>query len=372
MLAVVIFIGSVFAVAQGLTYPLLSFILERQGIPPAVIGLNAAMLPLGIVASAPLLPRLARRFGAGNLAIAAALVLAAMLTVIGIWRDVAIWFPARFAMGVAVGCLFVCSEMWVNLLAAPERRGRVLGIFSSALSAGFALGPSIIVLTGTRGWPPFAVGVATFLATAMILFAARRGLPDLHGEGSVSIAKFLPMAPMLLFTVGIVAAFDQAALSLLPTYGRSFGVGEAAMSTALSVLILGNILFQVPIGWLADRWSRRGTAILLCALTVLGAALLPWAIQSTFATLALFFVWGSTAWGVYTLALIELGDRFKGAALLSGNAAFSIMWGIGGMLGPSAFGTAMSGFGPNGLPLMLGASYLVLILARGLRGNVAA
>jgi hypothetical protein len=33
---------TVFAVAQGLTYPLLSFILERQGTTPGLIGLSAA------------------------------------------------------------------------------------------------------------------------------------------------------------------------------------------------------------------------------------------------------------------------------------------------------------------------------------------
>lgn len=38
---------TVFAVAQGLTYPLLSFILERQGTTPGLIGLSAAMKPLG-------------------------------------------------------------------------------------------------------------------------------------------------------------------------------------------------------------------------------------------------------------------------------------------------------------------------------------
>jgi hypothetical protein len=44
---------TVFAVAQGLTYPLLSFILERQGTTPALIGLSAAMTPLGFIVSAP-------------------------------------------------------------------------------------------------------------------------------------------------------------------------------------------------------------------------------------------------------------------------------------------------------------------------------
>ena len=44
---------TVFAVAQGLTYPLLSFILERQGTTPGLIGLSAAMTPLGFLYPRP-------------------------------------------------------------------------------------------------------------------------------------------------------------------------------------------------------------------------------------------------------------------------------------------------------------------------------
>lgn len=47
---------SVFAIAQGLSYPLLSFILQRQGVSPALIGLSAAMTPVGFIVSSPLIP----------------------------------------------------------------------------------------------------------------------------------------------------------------------------------------------------------------------------------------------------------------------------------------------------------------------------
>jgi MFS family permease len=370
---VVILMASVFAMAQGLSYPLLAFILERQGVPPVLIGLNTAMTPLGIIASSPLIPPLARRIGAGRLALGSALVLAVLLAIVGAWQSLAVWFPARFLLGFAVNGLFVTSETWVNLLAPPERRGRLLGIYASALAAGFALGPFALTVTGTEGWPPFLVGVAVFLATSLILFLARKSLPPIHGDGEAgSIRAFLPLAPFLLVSVATVAAFDQASLALLPPYGGSFAVDERSMATAIGILIVGNILFQVPIGWLADRWSRRGTTYLLCTLTALGAALLPLAIGTGWATFALFFFWGSAAFGVYTIALVELGERFSGSVLLAGNAAFSSMWGIGGMIGPPLVGTAMTLLGPHGLPLVLGGLYLLLMLLGLARGSPAA
>jgi hypothetical protein len=82
-LAGVITTVSVFAIAQGLTYPLLSFILERQGTSSALIGLSAAMTPSGMIAAAPLIPSLARRFGAGATALTCAGLSAALLAMIG-------------------------------------------------------------------------------------------------------------------------------------------------------------------------------------------------------------------------------------------------------------------------------------------------
>ncbi|TIT97300.1 MAG: MFS transporter, partial [Mesorhizobium sp.] len=127
---------SVFAIAQGLSYPLLSFILQRQGVSPAVIGLSAAMTPVGFILSSPLIPGLARRFGAGRTALTCAVLSALVLALIGWTQDVYFWFPLRFLIGVVTNPLYVLSEIWVIALAPPSRRGRVMGIYSTIISAG--------------------------------------------------------------------------------------------------------------------------------------------------------------------------------------------------------------------------------------------
>ncbi|RUU50399.1 MFS transporter, partial [Mesorhizobium sp. M2C.T.Ca.TU.002.02.1.1] len=149
---------SVFAIAQGLSYPLLSFILQRQGVSPAVIGLSAAMTPVGFILSSPLIPGLARRFGAGRTALTCAALSALVLALIGWTQNVYLWFPLRFLIGVVTNPLYVLSEIWVIALAPPSRRGRVMGIYSTIISAGFATGPFCLLAVGTEGWPPFLVG----------------------------------------------------------------------------------------------------------------------------------------------------------------------------------------------------------------------
>jgi len=47
---------------------------------------------------------------------------------------------------------------------------------------------------------------------------------------------------------------------------------------------------------------------------------------------------GSTGYGVYTVSLTSLGDRFNGQELINGSAAFAIVWGIGALFGSVAGG----------------------------------
>jgi hypothetical protein len=68
---------AMFGAAQGLSYPLFTLIMQRQGLSPALIGTSAAMMPLGLILSASFVPWAVRRFGARNLAVACALIGAA-------------------------------------------------------------------------------------------------------------------------------------------------------------------------------------------------------------------------------------------------------------------------------------------------------
>ncbi len=154
---------SVFAIAQGLSYPLLSFVLQSQGVSPAMIGLSAAMTPIGFIVSAPMVPWLARRFGSARTALTCAGLSALTLLLVGWTYDLYAWFPLRFLIGVVTNPLYVLSETWVIAMAPPGRRGRIMGIYATVISLGFAAGPLCLLAVGTEGWPPFLVGICAFV-----------------------------------------------------------------------------------------------------------------------------------------------------------------------------------------------------------------
>jgi len=239
-----------------------------------------------------------------------------------------------------------------------------MGIYTSIISGGFALGPFILIMVGTQGWPPFLVAVAAFLICSFAVLAVLSRLPSLdEGGEKASIRQFIPLAPVLLFAVFVTAVLEQVSLSLLPVYGLSHGIGEREMAALLGVLIAGNVALQVPFGLAAERWSAR-VVLIACALaTALGCLLIPFLIGTPLIW-PLIFLWGATSFGIYTAALVAFGAQFSGAMLVAGNAAFALLWGIGGIAGPPAAGAAMDLIGVQGLPLVLGIMCLALALAR--------
>ena len=360
-------IMGVFAITMGLTYPLLSLVLESKGVEPWLIGLNAAMTPVGIILSAPLIPAVAGRFGAWRMSVFFLIATAATLLLLGAFQSLAAWFVLRFLLGVFIDGLFVISETWINQMATRATRGRIMGLYTTVLASGFAIGPITVGLTGSSGWLPFLIGATAPILVLPLLLGVRGRVPEFGRDDEASILSFLPHAPLLLMAVGIMALFDSAALSLMPIYGLERGLSENTAATAVGVLVAGNVLFQYPIGWAADRVHRRLLMVVCAGMTVVGAIALPYAFASEWLLWPLLFFWGAMAFGIYPVAMAELGDRFTGSMLLAGNASFAMMWGMGGIIGAPVTGGAMQFMGPNGLPVTLGvcyAAFLLLLLVR--------
>jgi len=355
---------SVFAMAQGLTYPLLSFILERQGIPSGLIGLSAAMTPTGFIVSAPFIPALSRRFGAIRLAIFCSILAALSLIAIAAIQNIWAWMPLRFLLGFFANPLYVISETWLLAITPASRRGRIMGLYSSIVSGGFAIGPLSLGLAGTEGWPPFLIGIAAFLACGLIVLAVTPRLPDMPREGeATSVGGFFKLAPLLLFAVFVAAGFEQILLALFAVYGAALDSAEQRIASLITCFIAGNAMLQIVLGRIAENLGSRRT-LLRCVLACLAGCLLLPVVFDTWLIWPLVFIWGGVSFGIYTLSLIQLGERFTGQSLIAGNAAFALVWGLGGIVGSPATGMAMQMIGPQGLPLSLGllSGLLVVVL----------
>ena len=360
-LAAIIASISVFAFTLGLSSPILALILEAQGISNSLIGVNSAMTAVGILVSAPFMPPLTRRLGIVRFMLLCMVMCAVLLLVLRALPNVYLWFPLRVVLGFAINGLFVLSETWINEIADNHNRGRLIGLYVTALAAAFAVGPLLIPIFGSQSWIPFVIAAATISLAALPLLAVRRLAPSFEAAGSAGIVAFFRLAPTLLAGTFLTAFIDAAALSLLPVYSMRLGLGEAVAGLMVAALVFGNVIFQFPLGWLGDHMNRYRLLVICGLFGMAGAALLP-ALSAGPGRWPLLFVWGGMTYGIYALSLTLLGERYRGTDLVAGNAAFAVMWGVGGILGPLAGGSAMDAMGPQGLPLAMAAACLLFVV----------
>ncbi len=355
-------IGSMVVVnlVYGLTLPLLSLVLDAQGVSKTIIGLSIVAQACAGVVIAPFVPRLIVHLGGARCMQYATVVAATTLIILGLVQNVYAWFPLRFILGAAAAILWSASEAVINELAEDSRRGRIIGIYGAAGSAGFALGPLILVVTGTDSLLPFLV-TATFVVLA--------GLPlfwvhDTGGDesaqetGLLQIFRIVPYIMLLNFTF---AAAIESFLAFFPLYGIHIGIGEAASLSLITVLALGGVLLQVPLGWLADHVDRHRMLLVCILLTMTGFACMSMFVSKPVIGPALLFGIGGSESMMYTLGIVLLGQRFRGAELAAASVLFTGMWAAGTMVGPLFVGAGMDLFGNASMPYLIAALYVAYL-----------
>lgn len=356
-------------VAIGLSFPLLSFLLEQRQYSSSLIGANTAMAGIASIAAVPFINPFARRVGLVNTLCLAAIVAAVSLVCFYLYPSIWVWFGLRVTFHGAITASFVLSEFWINSSVPERQRGFVLGIYATVLSLGFAAGPALLALLGTNGAMPFVIGALVIIVSTLPSLAAKRHQPSLVAEPqSRSVLRYVALVPLASAAAFIFGAVEQSGLALFPVYGARTGYDETQIALLLTVLAFGNVALQIPLGLASDRMRDRRPLLFGCAaIGALGTAILPIAVDWPTALTLGIFIWGGVTAGMYTIGLAHLGSRLSGPDLAQANAAFVLCYAVGMVIGPYLAGTVMDLSGAHGFAYTLFglfATYLVLVGAR--------
>lgn len=326
-----------------------------------VIGINTGIYYLGIALAATLVPGFMRRWGRGCLV---AGMTASGLTVAALpWSgSLAVWLLLRLANGVAGAMSLIPLETFVNRHSPPDQRARNFGYYAFSVALGWALG-NLIGLQMYSEMPRLALvvgGLVSVLAGA-VLWAAR----DWPAEPPAEPRRHSPLAFRANF-LSFGSAWSQGFLeggmvAFLAMYLLFLGLADTEVSWLTSAIMIGVILFQVPVAWLADRLGRTAVLLGCYAVTAVGLAFLPWcAAASGWLRFWLFLV-GACSGAFYPLGLAILGERLPGARLARANAWYLAINCCGSLVGPVVSGRVMDLWGQPAI-FVAGAAAVVFVL----------
>jgi DHA1 family multidrug resistance protein-like MFS transporter len=280
------------------------------------------------------------------------------LMIIGFSPHFSIWvfLGARFLCGIGFAFIGPVLPAAIGDLTKIEYRGKVIGVYSSVVAGGTALGPLLAGFLANEWWDIyFMLSGMAFISLILIWFVlgnvnqpkkidthiARQVFSDLKEVSASKGVLALAAAGFLGFLGFIgVQSFLSDTLSLPPLYLNSDSIG-IILSIAGAVVIFLAPLF----GYLTDRWGRKRIAYVGIAASASSLILLflSQGFSEFLISNAVYGVASNLFWLPLTAFSVELTPRLRGA----GSSLFNSARYFGYALAPYLLAPVYEGWATN-------------------------
>lgn len=360
---------SIAGMSQGLTLPLLSVMLEQDGISSLANGFNAAGLYIGILIASPFMEWPLRRLGYRSTILIGLCVVTASTLLLPVFRGFAIWFILRLLLGIGDMALHYAAQMWVTALAPVERRGRDMSIYGFAYGAGFSIGPLGMLLVDFGVWVPF-LAISVFYATAfLMLFRLQNAFPLPAEAGTKGQNRYLHVLRLgwLALIPPFLYGYMESALNVnFPVYAVRNGISLDWVSLILPSFVIGSLVLQMPLGRWSDKVGRKKVMMLCAATGAICFLLLPLVSSNIPALMAMLAVAGATVGSFYTLGLAYAADILPPGLISTAGAIASINFGVANILAPNVNGYFLSTASPGLMFSVLGGMLALFVVSASL------
>lgn len=374
----------------GIIAPILPLYVETFSASGLMIGIIMGAFSLSRGLLGPFVGRLSDRIGRKRFILAGLGIFAVVSLCYSLAGNVWQLILVRILQGAASVMVTPIAQGYVGDITPIGKEGRMMNLFYSSMFIGVGLGPLLGgVLTDLWSYHAAFAGMGILSALSLLLIAVT--LPTDHGQ-----AKRLPeeQRPRSIIPLRQIAKNDavKAILAYVATRGfwrqgfntfyplfavSMLGWSASDVGYIMSGYFIAGGLFQIPFGFLADRWPRNPQIILGSFAAPLMLLLIPF-MRSFAGVMAVVFSIGMlSAFSRASILAIrtELG-RTHGMATLAGlhGSAFA----SGQMVGPVVCGVVVDIFGlsavfPFGSLIgVLGSLAVILWLKRAAIGETRA
>lgn len=352
-------------VALGITTVSLPVILDTNDVSKTLIGFSDNMKIISGLIALLVLPILARKMGIVMTGLVSLCIYAATLLLLPIYQNYSLWIVLISLMGIGFVVFRTMEETLVNVIADNKNRGRIMGITSSAMLGGIAVGPMITRFLGVTCYASFVTAFIFVVISGLLFFLLRGVDGEVKPSKRINVIRFVKEQPLVFLTKFTLEFFIQVIFLFVVIYAMQEGYKPEIGGMFIAFFSLSG-LFNCVTGVLVDKIRNRNITMVFGALLMFAIIeLLPFAIAAKEFTYALFFMFGLLGGGMIFLSTMSiLNSSYKKEDLVSANSALTVTDSIG-MISAGIFtGLAMDKFGYIGfyIPMAaLGGIYLIAL-----------
>jgi MFS family permease len=346
----------------GVGSQVVSHWMNEHGADNTVIGLNHSSHYLGLALGSLAVPWLARRLGPRS----AALGMLACGPTLAIfpWAGGPLgWFVLRLLNGAASALSLIPLEAFISRAARPEKRARDFAFYGVALTLGGAFG----IWAGLQCYEAaevltFYLGAAAPVLGGLAVLTGLRAEPATAPRQATGATRFRWRRHFLSFGTAWSQGFlEGGLLAFLALYLEWRGLSAYAAGDLIGVTMVGVIVFQVPVSWIADRCGRVPVLLGCYAVAMAGLALVPFC-PGTVILACCLFAFGACSGAMYPLGLALLGEGLSEAALARVYSWYLAVECAGSLMGAPAMGWARDLGGDDSM-FTVGLAALGLVVA---------
>ncbi len=354
-----LFLGlALLMLGNGLQGTLLGLRADIEGFPTAVTGLVMSIFYAGYLIGAVRAPVLIARVGHIRVFAAFSALASAAVLLHAVFLQPVLWGVMRLISGFSFATLFIVAESWLNGQTRNADRAKVLGFYMFVVFGGMGAGQLLLGLADPGSFVLFtAVSVLVSVAVVPMLLTSgpAPAIPPVQRIDLPGLYRTSPLGIVGTFAAGLTggAVFGMGAV-----FASQLGLTIGGVAVFMFALMMAAMLGQFPVGYLADRFDRR--LVIIVAAFSAGAAGLGAVAADGLGTLALLVVTVFVAFPLYSVSVAHTNDHLDTGGMVAAAGGLMMVNGCGAALGPFAVGLAMTGLGPVGFALFVGAVYVAL------------
>jgi len=341
--------GFVIMLGNGLINILLPTRLNFESVSTDNIGLIMSMFSVGLLLGGIYTRRLIIRVGHIRVYASCAAMAAISILTCYLWLNEWLWALMRILMGFCIAAINVVADGWLSERATSETRARILATNQIVLLSAMFLGSFMINLASIDQATLYILAGVLLCGGVIPIAMSSASAPDIEDAPAMPLAELVKASPVGVISVLVCGMLLSSLLSMLAVYAQAKSFTGVHLSLLVGAAIIGGVILQYPIGYLADRFERRKVMLYITLIAMFGTLAIPLVIDRELFIIVLLLV--SLSSGIisslYPLGIAETFDRLQHNEMGLAIGAMIMIYASGGIIGPYAIGLVMEHIGVN-------------------------
>lgn len=274
------------------------------------------------------------------------------------------WAAMRVLSGASVAGCYTIVESWLQAKADNTNRGRISSVYRTVDMGASLVAQLMVGFLDPATYVAYNI-VACFMCFCLLpLTLTTTVAPPMPSAPKLSPFTAIRVSPLGAAGVITVGLTNSSFRMVGPIYGDQNGLTPLEVGQFLAAALLGGALAQPFVGWIADKFDRRFVLILVSALAlgVCGFISTRPDVQSFGQLAAASFLFGATAFPLYSISAAHANDYATPDSVVELNASLMVLYGVGAIVSPLLASELISAFGPSAMFVYIGAAHIVLIV----------